>query len=80
MNFDKIFDKAVVLIIIVASLLTILLTGIFFKFAFNFNIVNKPPELIASYKVGDEPHYHRVWRVVVDGEVIEYVEIVNDWR
>ena len=35
-----------------------------------------PPELIASHKVGDEPHYHRVWRVVVNGEAIEYVEIV----
>ena len=43
-------------------------------------IPNKPPELIASYKVGDEPHYHRVWRVVVDGEVIEYVEIVEGVR
>ena len=42
--------------------------------------LNTQPEIIRSYKVGDEPHYHRVWSVTVDGEEIKYVEIVNDWR
>ena len=42
--------------------------------------LNTQPEIIRSYKVGDEPSIHRVWSVTVDGETIKYVEIVNDWR
>ncbi len=41
---------------------------------------NEEPKIVRSYKVGDEPSIHRVWRVVIDGRRIEYVEMVNDWR
>ena len=38
---------------------------------------DKPPEIIETFKVGDEPHYHRVWKVVTNGKEIWYVEVVG---
>ena len=62
----------------------LVIIAIFFKGLLFLESVFKPadtqPEIIRSYKVGDEPSIHRVWSVTVDGETIKYVEIVNDWR
>ena len=67
-------------IMLIVVVIAVLNSAIGIVYSTHVEKENKPPELIASYKVGDEPSIHRVWRVVVDGKAIEYVEIVNDWR
>ena len=63
--------------IVAALVVVVVLIAMAMMFTTKPKELNTQPEIIRSYKVGDEPHYHRVWRVVVDGEVIEYVEIVE---
>lgn len=68
-----------VLVVSVVALVLIVV-ALMFRQEATVNKVNTVPEIVRSFKVGDEPSIHRVWKVVVDGEEIKYVEIVNDWR